>query len=527
MAETGKVARRAGIVALGTLASRVLGVLRESVVAALFPVAATDAFFIAYTIPNTLRMLLGEGAVSNAFVPVFTDVQTKAGTAAARRFLGRFAGALALLLLLACALGMLGARPISWAYALGLVDEPQRFELMVWLTRWLFPFLFLTGLGALAAGALNARGHFAVPALAPALVNVAMIAAPFLFVPLLTQLGLDPIASLAVGALLGGVLQLLVQLPALRASDLLPRPQLKLGDPDVRRAMSLMGPLVVGLGVYQLNMLLSRLFASFLPAGGVSYLNYGQRIIEIPQGMFALAIASAALPTLARLHSEGKRDELLDLFRGSLRLTAFIAVPASLALMALAEPILAVLLGRGAYEHEHVLEAARSLSVQAAGVWSVALVRTTIPMFAAHNDTRTPVKASALNLLVFLALSAALLRSLGHVAIALANSVAAAAQLAVLLLSLRKHTGPLGLRALLWTSLRMGVAALSMALVVWLAAGQLDWTRSHGELARMGWLAALIVLGVGVFLGVAAALRAPELTELAQAVRRRRRRAAL
>jgi putative peptidoglycan lipid II flippase len=285
MSNSTQVARRAGIVALGTLGSRALGMLRESVIAASFSVVATDAFFIAFTIPNTLRMLLGEGAVSGAFVPVFSEVRTQRGHDAARVFSERFTGTLAALLLLATLLGILAAPLLAWAYAGGLAEVPESFALVVSLTRWLFPFLLLAGLGALATGLLNVLGHYAVPAFAPALLNVAMIASPFVLAPLALWLDAPSILTLAFGALLGGVLQLLVQVPALKKQGMLPRPRLGFRDPDVRRGLALMGPLVLGLGVYQLNMMLSRLFTSFLPTGSQSYLNYGQRVIEVPQGM--------------------------------------------------------------------------------------------------------------------------------------------------------------------------------------------------------------------------------------------------
>lgn len=527
MADSSSVTKRAGIVALGTLASRVLGMLREAVVAAVFPVASTDAFFIAYTIPNTLRMLLGEGAVANAFIPVFTQVRTRDGEAEGTRFLARFAGALGVLLLVTCLLGMLFARPIALAYAGGLAQDPARFELVVWLTRWLFPFLALAGLAALATGALNAVGRFAVPAFSPALLNVAMIAAPFLLMPFALALGLDPIATLVFGALIGGALQLAVQLVPLRQLKLAPRPVIDFQSPDVRRALALMGPLVLGLGVYQLNMLLSRLFASFLPEGSQSYLSYGQRIIEIPQGMFALAIATATLPTLAKLFSEGKRDALLGLFQSSLRLTLFIALPASVLLIALAEPTVSVLFERGVFGREQVQETAKSLAVQAAGIWSVAAVRATVPMFAAQGDTKTPVKASAVNLVVFLTLCVLLMGTLSHVALALANSVAAVVQLGVLLFLLRRRTGKLGLRSVFTSTLRISLASLAMGAVVWVCAQNLDFSRESGEAQRLIYYVALLTLGAAVFLGCAFLLRAPELSDLKAAITRRRRRSAL
>lgn len=522
MSETRVVARRAGLVALGTLASRVLGMVRDAVVAAAYPIAATDAFWIAFTIPNTLRTVLGEGAVSNAFIPVFTDVRTREGDAAARSFLARFSATLGLLLVLACSLGVLAAPALSWAYAGGLAkSDPTRFALVVTLTRWLFPFLGLAGLAALATGVLNVLGRFTLPAFAPALVNVAMIVAPFALLPLSDQLGLPPILSQALGALLGGGLQLLWMLAPLRRGGMLPWPELRLGDPQVRRALALMGPLVLGTGVYQLNMLLSRLFASFLPEGSPSYLSYGMRVIEVPQGMFALALASAALPALVKLRSEGKPKEMLTLFHDSLRLTLLVGLPASVALCVLAEPTAAVLLGRGKFGATQVIETGRSLSMQALGVWAVAAVRAVVPMFSAHEDTRTPVRASIANLIVFLSVSALLMRALDHVALAIANSAAATLQVLLLLFWLRRHTGPLGLRALLTSTLRLAGACAVMGVVLWLLAGRYDWAGSHSELTRLVWYVAVATAGLVSFVVAARSLGVRELAILERAVRRR------
>ena len=525
MSERGLLARRAGLVALGTLASRVLGLGRQSVMAAMFAVASTDAFVIAFTIPNTLRMLLGEGAVSNAFMPLFAEVRTRDGEAGGRRFLARFGGALAAVLALTTIAGVLAAPLFALAYAGGYVDEPERFQLVVTLTRILFPVLAFAGLTALATGALNALGHFAAPAFAPALQNVAMIVAPFVLMKPLMALGFDPIVSLALGALLGGALSVLVQLPALRRAQMLPRPELALSDPDVRRAFKLMAPLVLSLGVYQLNMMLSRLFTSFLPAGAPSYLDYGNRVIEIPQGMFAIAVASAAAPTLSRLRSEGKHEELMGVFRDALRLTLFIALPATAAIFALSEPVVAVLYGRGRFLPDDIAETARSLSVQALGVWSVASIRVLSPMFAAHQDTRTLLLGSALNLLTFLLFSALLLDTLGHVAIALANALAAAVQLALYLQRLRKRVGPLGLGPVLSSGARVLAASLVLAFVGRVGARYVDWRTPAGELLRLAQFSLVAGSALAAFLLAALLLRIPELTELGRTVRRRANRA--
>jgi putative peptidoglycan lipid II flippase len=523
MADSGIVARRAGLVALGTFLSRILGMVREMVVAASFSVAQTDAFFIAYTIPNTLRMLLGEGAISNAFVPVYSALRGERDELRARAFYARFSGVLTVLLCSASVLGVLFAPLLSLLYAGGLADEPERFGLVVSLTRWLFPGLVLAGIAALGAGMLQIKGQFVVPSLAPAVVNVAMIAAPFTLLPLTYALGLPAISALAFGSLIGGVLQILVQLPALRRIGALPRPRIDFRDPDVRRALNLIVPLTVGFGVYQLNMVFSRLFASFLPHGSQSYLSYGQRVIEIPQGMFAVALASAALPTLARLRSEQKHEELLALFQYALRLTLFIAIPASVLLFVLAEPTAATLLGRGAFGAVQIRETGRSLAVQALGVWAVASVRAVIPMFAAHEDTRTQVKVSALNVAVFLTLAASLMSSLGHVALALANSVAAAVQLAALLLALRKKLGPLGLASVLTSAIKVAVASLAMGLCAAWGQRFIVWAEEE-ELTRVAAFLTLLLVSAVVFLISVVILRSPELGELVSAVRRRSRR---
>jgi putative peptidoglycan lipid II flippase len=519
------VARRASLVAVGTLGSRVLGMARESVCAAVFDVAATDAFFIAFTIPNTLRMLLGEGAVSNAFVPVFAEARAAEGKAVALRFFAGFLGSLGLLLAVATLLGMLSAPAFTVAYAGGFLRAPERYALVTDLTRWLFPFLFLSGLSALATGALNALGSYAVSAFAPLLLNVAMIAAPFALAGVAHALGLAPVGALALGALLGGFMQIAPQLWALHKLNALPRPRLGLDDPHVKKALRLMLPLVLGLGVYQLNMLLSRLFASFLPEGSQSYLNYGQRVVEIPQGMFALAVASAALPTLARLRSEGKRDELLSLFSYSLRLTLLVSLPASVALAVLAEPVAAVLFGRGVFGPEHVRETSHSLAFQALSVWAVAAVRTVVPMFAAHQDTRTPVRASAVNLLVFLSVTALLMPRFNHVALAVGNSVAACVQLGLLVFWLRKKLGPMGLGALTRSAVRMTAAALCMGATLWLARGLFEFGPGQAEWARVLALGALVALGGLVFVGSATVFGVEELGALAAALRRRAKKA--
>ncbi|MBW1759887.1 MAG: murein biosynthesis integral membrane protein MurJ [Deltaproteobacteria bacterium] len=517
----GEIVRRAGVVATGTLTSRILGAIRDAVVAAVFALGATDAFWLAFTIPNALRVLLGEGAVSAAFVPVFTEVRERESMARARQFYGNLIGAMALVLLVVTVVGIAGAPWIVKGYAWGFQRDEALFETTVTLTRLLFPYIFLMGISALMMGALYASKRFAAPAFAPALLNISLITAALLLAPLLVDLGWPAIFALAAGALLGGVLQIAAQLPSLRKENLIVRPRIGFGDIYVRKCARLMVPLLAGLGVYQLNVLLSRLFASFLPTGSVSYLYYGQRLAEIPQGMFALAIASAALPALSDAVAKGDEEEAKRLFRHALRLSLFVAVPSAVALAVLAEPAATVFFGRGHYDAAAIHETTRSLVWQAAGIWAVASVRTIVPMFHAHNDTRTPVIASAFNLVAFVTLSFVLMGPMQHAGLAAATSAAAVTQLVALLWLLHRRSGDLGLAEVQASVLRIVVASAVMGGVVWAGARLGQWSNGGNDPRNVAVFAATAVAGLGTYLLVAAALGSPELRDLKAAIQRR------
>lgn len=520
---SGEIVRRAGLVATGTLTSRMLGAVRDAVVAAVFAIGATDAFWLAFTIPNALRALLGEGAVSAAFVPVFTEVREREGKQHAKTFYRHLIGTMSIVLLAVSVLGVLLAPWIVKLYAWGFQRDPALFDMTVALARLLFPYIFLMGVSALLMAALYASKRFAAPAFAPALLNVALIAAAFLLVPTVERFGWPGIFALALGALIGGGLQVLFQLPALAKEDLVVTPRFDFDDPYVRKCGRLMVPLLAGLGVYQLNLLLSRLFASFLPTGSVSYLYYGARLAEIPQGMFALAIASAALPSLSDAVAHRDEDEAKRLFRYALRLSLFVAVPACVALTVLAEPTITVFFGRGRYEATEIQETVRSFVWQAGGIWAVASVRTIIPMFHAHNDTRTPVIASALNLVTFVALSFALMGPMQHAGLAAATTAAAVVQLIALLWLLRRRSGRLGLREVGRSLARVATASLVMGVVVASMARLGEWHLGGNDPRNLGVYAATVVVGALAYLGVARALSAPELGDLRAALRRRMR----
>lgn len=521
--ETVAVARRAGLVAIGTMSSRVLGAIRDSVIAATFRTDATDAWWAAFTIPNALRSLLAEGAANSAFVPVFSEVRTKESIERAKQFYAGLFGVMLVLLAVVTLIGMVATRGIVTLYAAGFREQEEKFEVTVLLTRLVFPYIFFMGIAALGMSALNAMKKFFVPAFAPGLLNVPMIAAPWLFVPIAIAFGLPPVTALAFGALVGGLLQVVAQFPALRAVGLLSMPRIAFSDPYVRKALVLLLPLLIGLGIYQVNLILSRQLLSYLPEGATSYFNYGSRMVDIPQGVFALALASAALPSLAAMRNRGEHAEVKKLFGYALRLSLFVAVPATALLIVLAAPTCTVLYERGEYGAFDVSETARTLVWQAAGIWAVASVRMVVPMFYAYNDTRTPVVCSTINLIVFGTVSILLLKPMQHAGIAVGLTAGNTAHLVALILLLRRKSGPLGLKSVFSSLLRILASAGAMAGAAYGVSLLAQWRDGGNSLRNIGvYLLALLVGGL-VYFGVARALGSPEVSELLAAVRRRRR----
>jgi putative peptidoglycan lipid II flippase len=315
----------------------------------------------------------------------------------------------------------------------------------------------------------------------------------------------------------------LVQVPSVRAAGLREPPRFGFRDPDVRQTLLRMLPLIFGTGIYQINVLLSRLLASLLPAGSQSFLYYGQRLIEVPLGMLTLAVASAALPSLSRLRERGEHEQAKAALRHSLRLSLFVAIPASAALCALAEPTVAVLFGRGEFGAFQVAQTARSLAFMAAGIWAVATVQGVTRMFYAYGDTRTPVLCSAANLVCFVLLSLAAMKSLGHAAIALANTVASCAQLALLLVLLRRKVGPLGLREVAGAAARNALASGALVFVATDLASLGDWKRGGNDPWNLTVYALGAAFGLAVYAAASYLFGARELAQVRASLRRTRK----
>jgi len=517
--ETERVARAAGTIGLFTLLSRVLGFVRDMVLARLFGASlAADAFFVAFRIPNLFRELLAEGTMSAAFVPVFTEKLATGDREAAWALASKVFTLLLMVLVAVVALGVAAAPLIVRVMAPGFAGDPGQEALTVLLTRVMFPYLLFIGLSALAMGILNAHRAFALPALAPFCFNLALISAALWLAPVFSE----PTVGLALGVVAGGAAQLVLQVPGLARRRMLPRPSFAPRDPDVRRIGRLMVPVVFGLSVTQVNLLVNTLLASLLATGSVSYLYYGMRLIHFPLGVFGIALATAILPTLSTQAAKGDLAGLQAGVTDALKLIAFITVPAMAGLIALRLPIISILFERGAFDAAATRGVAIAVVAYAVGLWAFAAVRIVAATFYALQDTRTPVRAAAIAMGANVVLNLVLMGPLGHGGLALATSLSAMLNLTLLLIALRRRLAGLALSAigpsLLRTCAAAGVLGLGCAWVADLPIWE------GGTLAsRASWLA-VTVAGFGMlYLTAHRALGGEEVALLARALARRRR----
>ncbi len=525
--ERSKLARRAGIVGAGTLLSRILGLARDMALAAVFTRAETDAFFTAFRIPNALRQLLGEGAVSSAVVPVLANKIEKEGQPAARDFFAKARGVSLLALLVTSLLGVVFAERLTELFAAGYHADPGQFERTVSLTRTVFPYIFFMGSAALGVAALNANKRFVVGAFAPALLNVAFLFAAFFLPAVFLRFQLDGAQVIVAGALLGGVLQMVAQWPALRAIGYAGRPKIDFSDPSVREMLRRMGPMAFGLGVYYIDMILSTRFLSELGQGAQSYFMWASRLCDFPQGIFVLALSTASLPSLAVFAARGEMQELEKTYAHGMKLSLFVAIPSSVALVALGEPLVTLLFRRGHFQQEAVVETARALAWQGGAVWTVAAVRQLVPVFHALGDTKTPVLVSFLDLLAFIVLALTLKGPLGHVGVSVAVAGSSFVQMVLLFVFLRRKLADTRLGEIV-----RSVAKTTFAAVVagFGGKGAADLATKHLSddpvMRLVPGLAGGLVFA-GLFLLAAYGARSAELEGLSSAVKRRlaRRRA--
>ncbi|PLY04074.1 MAG: murein biosynthesis integral membrane protein MurJ [Desulfuromonas sp.] len=504
--------------ALATLTSRIAGLVRDMVVGRIFGAGyITDAFFMAFTIPNLLRRFFAEGSMTAAFVPTFSEVYRLEGEQEARRVFSICWTLLLLVMLVICILGILGSPWIVRSIAAGFDDIPGKLALTNSLNQVMFPYILLVSLLALLAGVLNVYGHFFLPALSPLMLNLALIAAA-----LTAHSFLDvPIMALAYGVLLGGVLQLLILYPALKRYRIRPRLNFTFSHPRVRTIARLMLPGVAGVAIYQVNVIVTRVLASFLPEGSVSFLYYGQRLFEFPQGVFIVALAQAVLPTMSRQAGAVEVDELKESFNFAQRLILFGTLPAACGLVLCAGPIYSLFFMGGAFDAHAVHQSSLALAAYAPGLLFVGISRVTVPVFYAHKDTRTPVWISFWTLLVNAVGGVLLMQFWAHIGLALALTFSSAFNAVLLLIFLQRRIRVLELRALLVYLLKLLPVVAVMSLVVKLLLSHGEWLTGGSRWENGAWLLTATLVGVVVYLVGAWLLRVPELEQAVGILRRK------
>jgi putative peptidoglycan lipid II flippase len=522
------VARNAGVISLAVTASRVLGLVRDQVFAALFGAGLQyDAFLTAFRIPNLLRDLFAEGALSAAFVTTFTQVQQTKGSEEAFRLSNRVATALMLVLSAICVVGWIFARSIVYWLAPGFYDVPGKAELTIHLTRIMIPFLLLIALAAKAMGILNARNKFAIPAIAPVFFNLgSVIGGLFLGFTVGPSLGLSPIEGMAFGTLVGGFLQFAVQWPSLRRAGFRYRPMLDFYDPGVRQIMRLMGPAIIGTAAVQINVFVNTNFASEIvdPATGavlngpVSWLSYAFRFMQFPIGVFGVAIATAALPPLSRSTSNPDYVEFRQTLAHSLALVFLLCIPSAVGLVVLGRPIVALVFEHGKFTSFDTVQTANALAAYSLGLAGYAAVKVLSPAFYALNDARTPMLISIGSIVVNFVMNSLLVGPFGHVGLAFSTSTVALVNFLLLAVFMRRRLGRLGGRRLAATVFRVIAASCAMAAGAWFASELLSWLPLRGLGLHLLQVIAALALAAVIFYAGCRLLGVEELDDAVNAL---------
>ena len=488
-----------------TMLSRVLGFVRDTIIARTFGAGvASDAFVVAFKLPNLLRRIFAEGAFSQAFVPILAEYKTQQGEEATRTFLAYVAGLLTLVLALVTLLGILAAPWIVWISAPGFADEPERFALTTDLLRVTFPYILLISLSSLVGAVLNTWNRFSVPAFVPTLLNVSMI----VFSLWLTPYFDPPIMALGWAVLVGGLAQFLWQLPALKKTGMLVLPRLSLRDTGVWRVLKQMGPAIFGVSVSQISLIINTIFASFLVAGSVSWMYYADRLMELPSGVLGVALGTILLPALAKTYASADREEYSRLLDWGLRLCLLLVLPCTLALAILAEPLIVSLFQYGKFTAHDSAMTQQALVAYSVGLLALILVKILAPGFYAQQNIKTPVRIAIVSLLATQAMNALFVFGLDlkHAGLALAISLAACLNAGLLYWQLRARRmyQP---QPGWWLFLLKVVVAVAVMVVVLLALLQVMPAWSTGDmLLRLLRLGGLVLAGLLTYFGMLAVL---------------------
>ncbi|HMK61822.1 MAG TPA: murein biosynthesis integral membrane protein MurJ [Dissulfurispiraceae bacterium] len=523
MSSRGKIARAAGVMSAATFISRVLGFIRDMILARFFGATGTsDVFFVAFRIPNLLRELFAEGSMSSAFVPVLTEYQTKQGDEEANRLVRTTFVFLFIVVGVICIAGIALAPYIVKLIAIGWDAGSEKFASAVLLTRIMFPFLFFISLASVVMGALNTRGVFFVPALAPAVLNVVTIAC---IVGLAVQFA-NPVIAAAIGVTAGGLVQLLFQLPSFfkngfsfsRSNNAL-LPKYEGLHPGLKRIGSLILPMTAVLAVSQINIFISTILASYLAEGSISYLYYSMRLIQFPIGIFGVAMGMAVLPTLSEHAARKQFGALKEDFSFALRLLFFITVPAMIGLIALRVPIVSTLFQHGEFGRAATTGTADALVFYSVGIWAIVGVRTLNATFYSMQDTRTPFKIMVCGVLLNILCSVGLMGPLQYNGLAFANSIAAMFNFILLFYFLRMKLGGVGTKRIISSFFKTCISAGAMGICGWFATRGELWTMSGNSGKKAIMLTVVIIGCLGIYFVVASLFRSEEMGYLIRKIR--------
>lgn len=509
--------RSTGIVALSTLCSRVLGLVRDVLMASTFGAVRTaDVFYIAFMIPNLFRRLVAEGALTISFVPVYTETLLKHGEEESLK-LAQKTLTIQFVAILAIVIPGIISAPYFMKYFFGRGDTAEILNLSVGLARFMFPYLFFAGFVAFAMGYLNSRGHFFAPAFSPVLLNAGIISGIIFFRHFFDE----PVYGAALGVILGGALQLLLQIPYMVRENFKLKISFDLNHSGIRKIFMMLGPAMFGIAIYQINVLVGNLLATMLPAGSVSYIYYTSRLTELVLGVFIVSIGNVILPEMSRLSVLEDKVKFSKLFSDSVSSALFLAVPASAALITVGLPVISVVFMRGRFTFADAELTHFSLIYASLGIVFVSVLRILVPAFYSMKDTKTPVYSSAVSFVINALLGYVLMNTdLKHAGLTLAGSIAAAVQVVILFSVLNSRVGKIDVKSIITSIVKFSTAAALMSAAVYKIAAIIDW-EYDSFCVRLLFLLAIIISGSAVYFTACYVFRSREMNYLAEKIKKK------
>ncbi len=515
METKGRIAKAAGLMSIATFISRILGYIKDMILARYFGASGiADVFFVAFRIPNLLRELFAEGSMSSAFVPVVTEYQTRHGRQEADMLVRSVFIFILIVVGLICIIGIIFSPTIVTLIAPGFLKDPEKFANTVLLTRIMFPFLLFISLASLAMGALNTRGVFFIPAFAPAVFNIVVI----ISIITLSMKFTNPIIAVAVGVTAGGLFQFLFQLPSFLSKGFrlfrIQGSYLSVQDllhPGLKRIGLLIIPSTAGMAVAQINIFVSTILASYLPDGSITYLYYSMRLIQFPVGVFGVAVGMAVLPTLSEHSAKGEIEKIKEDFSFALRLLFFITLPAMFGLISLNVPIVSTLFQRGKFDYIATIATSDALIFYSLGIWAIVGVRVVTSAFYSMQDTKTPVKIAALAVTLNIILSIMLMGPMRHNGLAFANAMASSLNFVLLFYYLRKRLGGVGAKRIARSFVKTTIAASIMGIAGWFISRGEIWKLTGYGFQKAAYLLALIIVCSGIYFALSFLMKSEEI----------------